>query len=106
MTDGEKIKALNDAARTTFTGCRVMLTLGVQSLEGIGELLELVQRFDSFSTDNDPYGAHDFGSLRFAGQTVFWKFDYYDVDLQMASPDASDPTVTIRVLTIQLAEEY
>ena len=81
MTDGEKIKALNDAARTTFPGCRVMLSLGVQSLEGIGELLEQVQRFDSFSADNDPYGEHDFGSLRFSGQTVFWKFDYYDVDL-------------------------
>ena len=40
MTDAEKIKALNDAARTTFTGCRVMLTLGVQSLDGIAELLE------------------------------------------------------------------
>ena len=106
MSDAEKIKALNDAARTTFTGCRVMLTTGVQSLEGIGELLEQVQRFDSFSADNDPYGEHDFGILQFVGQTVFWKFDYYDVDLQMASPDASDPTVTIRVLTIQLGEEY
>jgi hypothetical protein len=106
MSDAEKIKALNDAARTTFTGCRVMLTTGVQSLQGIGGLLEQVQKFDSFSADNDPYGEHDFGSLRFSGQTVFWKFDYYDVDLQMASPDASDPTVTIRVLTIQLGEEY
>jgi hypothetical protein len=106
MTDAEKIKALNDAARTTFTGCRVMLTLGVQSLEGIGEMLGLVQRFDGFCADNDPYGEHDFGSLRFSGQTVFWKFDYYDVDLQMASPDASDPTVTTRVLTIMLGEEY
>jgi hypothetical protein len=106
MTDAKKIKALNDAARATFTGCRVMLTTGVQSLQGIGGLLEQVQKFDSFSADNDPYGEHDFGSLRFSGQTVFWKFDYYDVDLQMASPDASDPTVTIRVLTIQLGEEY
>ena len=106
MSDVERIKALNDAARTTFTGCRVMLTPGVQSLDGIAELLEQVQRFDSFSADNDPYGEHDFGCLRFAGQTVFWKFDYFDADLQMASPDASDPTVTIRVLTIMLAEEY
>jgi hypothetical protein len=65
-----------------------------------------VQKFDSFSADNDPYGEHDFGSLRFAGQTVFWKFDYYDVDLQMASPDAADPTVTIRMLTIMLGDEY
>ena len=42
---------------------------------------------------NDPYGEHDFGSFRYAGETIFWKFDYYDVDLQMHSPDPSDPTV-------------
>lgn len=106
MDDAEKIKALNDAARTTFTGCRVMLTRGVQSLPSIGELLKLVRNFDSFSPDNDPYGEHDLGSLRFIGQTVFWKFDYYDVDMHMASPDATDPTVTVRVLTIMLGEEY
>jgi Protein of unknown function (DUF3768) len=37
---------------------------------------------------------------------MFWKIDYYDLSLSMHSPDASDPSVTIRVLTLGLAEDY
>ena len=101
-----KIAALNDHARRTFTGCRVVLTQGVQALELLDAVLRQVQQFNAFTPDNDPYGEHDFGSFRHAEETVFWKFDYYDLDLQMHSPDPSDPAVTTRVLTIMLAEEY
>ena len=38
--------------------------------------------------------------------TLRLTLDCYDVDLLMHSPDPSDPTVTTRVLTVMLADEY
>lgn len=101
-----RIRDLNDLARHTFTGCRVMITRGIQALDDTDAVLRKVQQFDRFTAQNDPYGEHDFGSLHHNGETVFWKIDYYDTDLSMHSLDASDPAVTIRFLTVMLAEEY
>lgn len=56
--------------------------------------------------DNDPYGEHDFGSLIVDGNKVFWKIDYYDKGMQYASPDPANLSVTVRVMTIMLADEY
>ena len=53
-----------------------------------------------------PILEHDFGSIQLGENTIFWKIDYYDLDLHMHSPDPSDETVTARVLTIMLVEEY
>ena len=86
--------------------CRVIITEGVQALDNVDTVLRQVQLFDAFTPDNDPYGEHDFGAIRYQGQTIFRKIDYYDLDLHMHSPDPSDETVTARVLTIMLAEEY
>ena len=104
--DAAKIAALNDQARQSFTSCRVIITQGIQAMSDVPSILDQVRRYDAFTPDNDPYGEHDFGSFSYAAETIFWKFDYYDVDLQMYSPDPSDPTVTARVLTIMLADEY
>lgn len=108
MPDSEEIAALNDAARHTFTGCRVAITPGIQALgdDALHGILRSVQLFKDFTPDNDPYGEHDFGSFTYADHQVFWKFDYFDVDLTMQSPNPTDPTVTVRVLTVMLAEEY
>ena len=55
---------------------------------------------------NDPHGEHDFGAFEFDGTPVMFKIDYYDKDLAFHSPDPADPTVTERVITLMLAEEY
>jgi hypothetical protein len=100
------IALLNDAARTSFIGCRVVITEGIAAINDLDGLYAKVQAFTAFTDSNDPYGEHDFGSIEHERQTVFWKFDYYDADMLMHSPDPSDPAVTARVLTIMLAEEY
>ena len=80
-----------------------MLALGTETLM---QLDEAVARFDAFTPDNDPYSEHDFGTVQVGGQTVFFKIDAYDLDLRGHSPDAADPSVTRRVMTLMLAEEY
>jgi hypothetical protein len=104
--DTQRIRELNDQARQTLTGCRVLITPGVRALDATVATLGVVQLYSDFTPDNDPFGEHDFGSFQFAGETIFWKFDYYDLDFSMHSPDAADPEVTARVLTIMLGSEY
>lgn len=101
-----QIAELNDAARSSFIGCRVVITKGIAAMDDLDGLYSKIRAFNDFTERNDPYGEHDFGMVKHEGQTVFWKFDYYDLDLLMHSPDPSDPAVTCRVLTIMLAEEY
>lgn len=108
MTTANKIRALNDQFRTTLTGGRIILTEGVSSLGEamVVRLMYLVQQYDSFTADNDTYGEHDFGTITLQEHKFFWKIDYYDRSYTAHSADAADPSVTNRVLTIMLAEEY
>ena len=110
--DASRIAALNDAMRRAGPqgpgGNRWMMTSGVMALGAAAAVAasQAVMRFDGFTPDNDPYGEHDFGSLQIAGERLFWKIDYYDLELAYGSPDAANPEVTTRVLTILLADEY
>jgi hypothetical protein len=87
---------------------RWLLTRGIQALgtEAVAEVIQMVRSFSQFSAENDPYGEHDMGSVEYAGRQVFWKIDYYDRSLQFRSPNAADESVTCRVLTVMLSEEY
>lgn len=102
------IAALNDAFRRDFGRGRLMLTQGVASLADaeLRQLLGEVQRFDQFTSDNDPHGEHDFGKVMVDAISYFWKIDYFDRELRHGSPDPADADVTTRVLTIMRSDEY
>lgn len=103
----ERIRTLNDRARSSLA-CRVLITAGVQALgpDALAALIREVRTFDRFDADNDPHGEHDFGAFNHDGTRLFWKIDYYDRTLEAGSPDPADPQVTVRVLTLMLADEY
>ena len=104
----DRVRQLNDAFRRTFVGGVVVVTEGVQALphECRSALLAKVRAFDAFTEDNDPHGEHDFGVVEDGDVQCFWKIDLYDREMELMSPDPSDPAVTTRVLTIMLADEY
>jgi hypothetical protein len=108
LSKTEIIRDINDAFRRTFIGGAVVITAGVEAMptERRRSLLQKVRAFDVFTGDNDPHGEHDFGAINEGGVRCFWKIDYYDRKTEMGSPDPADPSVTTRVLTVMLAEEY
>jgi Protein of unknown function (DUF3768) len=104
-----RVRDLNDAFRTGGSSAgQWFLTRGVadRGQEFVALATRAVKAFDGFTSDNDPYGEHDFGSFNLAGETLFFKIDYYDADMENGSDDPSDPAVTRRALTIMLASEY
>jgi hypothetical protein len=104
----ERIATLNDKLRKTGRGGQVVVTRGVTAVEGFdaAELMAALARYDSFDEDNDPHGERDFGDVDLWGTELLWKIDYYDHELTNASPDPAEESITARVLTVMLAEEY
>lgn len=107
-TDAERIRTLNDELRRNLRGGKAVMTPGVAALgsEAIQRLVHTIAVFDDFCTASDPHGEHDFGAFDFDGVEIFFKIDYFDKDFQFHSPNPGDPTVTERVITLMLAEEY
>lgn len=97
-----EIAKKNDTFRRSGFG--ITVTPGVQTIEGLGGLIDKVRRFNDFTEDNDPYGEHDFGTVYWLGEKVFWKIDYYDQALKYGEDPLSSKCR--RVLTVMLASEY
>jgi hypothetical protein len=96
------IASFNDDFRRRGLG--VTVTHGVMCLPDLSGLLQEVREFEIFEEGNDPYGEHDFGTIRWGPEKVFWKIDYYDSNLRYWE-DPLSPTCH-RVLTVMLASEY
>jgi Protein of unknown function (DUF3768) len=120
-----RIARLNDLARRAMgVACTAVATVGFRSLSETDQshVSELIETYDAFDEDSDPHGERDFGCVYQLGdgqwtterprvcdderERVFWKFDYYDRQMEFASDDAANPAITRRVLTIMLAQEY
>ena len=48
----------------------------------------------------------DFAAIEFLGRKVWMKIDYYDAAMEFGSEDPADASVTTRVMTILLPEDY
>ncbi len=111
MTDSttNRIAELNDLCRKAMgVAGRLFQTAGIDALplSDQSAIREKVEKFDSFTKDNDPHKEHDFGSFEHDGNRIFWKIDYYARDMMHGSENPADPSQTVRVLTIMLASEY
>ena len=107
-TQTERIRTLNDDLRRNLGHGRAFMTTGVAALgpEAVARIVKTIEVYDDFCHANDPHEEHDFGSFEADGHTIFFKIDYFDHTLTVHSPDPADPSVTRRVITIMLAEEY
>jgi hypothetical protein len=104
-----RIRALNDKFRREgSTEQSLVVTSGIIALgpEFMVAAILAIQAYNAFSDDNDPWGEHDFGKVAVAGQSVFWKIDYFNLDLTAGSENPGNELVTRRVLTVMLPEEY
>ena len=104
----ERIRALNDELRRKLPEGHAVMTAGIAALgpEAVARIVKTIAVYDDFCHANDPYEEHDFGSFEADGHKIFFKINYFDKALSAGSSDPSDPSVTERVITITLAEEY
>ena len=114
------IAKLNDEFRKDWSKGKVIFTTGVESMLSkymkesrlklkatpVTTLYNIIRTFNNFDEGNDPFYERDFGKITFNNNSLFFKIDYYDKNLEYQSQDPADSTLTKRVMTIMLVEEY
>lgn len=109
-----QIQQLNDRLRKTLPRTKDMIVimgdLSEEESAVQNAAYQAVRAFDGFTEDNDPYGEHDSGTVSVKigdrEEKIMFKIDYYDLDLRFHSPDAANPDVTRRVMSIFFARDY
>jgi hypothetical protein len=93
--------------RKDFSAGHAVITSGVAALgaEAVARIVKTIAGYDDFCHANDPREEHDI-AFEADSQVIFFKIDYYDKTLSQHSPDPADPSLTERVITVMLAEEY
>lgn len=111
----EQIARLNDRCRQGFdrTARMVVTRTCLARLVGDGDAVREVAvqaqlmaavRRHLFGPDDGP--ERDFGAFDLLGERILFKIDYYDLALEFGSENPADPSVTTRVMTIMLREDY
>jgi hypothetical protein len=100
----DTIRALNDVARQTFTGCLVVTTEAFNKfpLTTKAHVLKCVREVQDFEVRDTE---HRYGVIDYQGTEFFFHMAYYDLTLQVHSPDPANPRVTRRVLTVGVSSE-
>lgn len=105
----KRIVRLNDALRRgNGTHITVVVTEGLQPFGEVylARVSHAVAGFDQFSEANDPHKEHDFGAITIDETKLFWKIDYFNLEMNAHSLDKANEDITHRVLTIMLASEF
>jgi hypothetical protein len=104
-----RIAELNDRFRKgdrTLGKYSMSQQVSALALEEKGQLIQFIRAFEDFTSENDPYGEHDFGSIGMKGEMYYFKIDYYDSEFMYGAEDPSDGCNTRRLMTIMHSSEY
>jgi hypothetical protein len=108
LTQSARIAALNDAFRLAGPNCDWVLTSGVHALGCaiVAAAVAKVRTHACFPPADDPHGERDFGAFAVDGIRLWFKIDYYDLELRYGAEDPADERTARRVITIMLPEDY
>ena len=118
-----QIAILNDEAREMMGYlCRIHESAGFLALPSADRerIRKLVWIYDEWNDSGNAFAEHEFGAVYQLldgswttdheglpwQSAVYWKFEYSDLSLTAVSSAPWDESVTTRILTFMLAEEY